>query len=658
MKKQTSIFTFWVFTALLPQLAAAGDAFVWEKITEKDWQVAPDSAKAIRNAVMIFEKITVDDHDLLNEKCYLTIYRRIKIFNAEGRKWGDFSLPYLKKKQKIEMIRGRTVLPDGREFPLLETQIFEKEILKAEGVKIKQKSFSLPGIADGCIVEYVVKYRMPSPYSVWIIQKEIPLLYGEYRWLFYRGRGWSSGFEELLGNVLTPNYLWLNTTQKYLAESRPSIKDPTEVFFAVNDVPAFEAEPHTLPDVALQTQLRCYYGSGTAPAAFWGEMSQTLSSILEKYTQNNKRGREVAASFSELKTKDEKIVAAYNWLQAHIRNISYLDEDNNEEFKDNKSVDETLKRGYGTQEDINFVFYDMLRELNIDAKIAYVVDRDENLFVPDAKYWQFDRSLVAVASLNGQYRFYSPGTLHLPPTQVPWFNEGIRAFVVGSLTEQFLPVPFSFTDLNRTRRMLTLQFQDESKLRGSLTEQRFGHYGRLLRVVLAQTPAGSRQEKLQKELESILPKAQIDSISATGTEGTNGPLTLNCKLETDPNAQHLGTTRLLVRPFSLFKPDTNAFQAGMRRNTIMLDYAHEFVELVQIGLPENWKVDALPADSTFANKIGECRVSFNNLGETLSVQRLFRLNRPFWPASDYVDVKALFQAKQAMEALAVVLKTP
>ncbi|MCI0697172.1 DUF3857 domain-containing protein [candidate division KSB1 bacterium] len=658
MKKPTIIFTFLVFAALLPQLAAAGDDFVWEKIADKDWQVAPDSARGIRSAVMLFEKITADDHDLLNEKCYLTIYRRIKIFNAEGRKWGDFSVPYLKKKQKIEMIRGRTVLPDGREFPLLETQIFEKEILKAEGVKIKQKSFSLPGIADGCIVEYAVKYRMPSPYSVWIIQKEIPLLDGEYRWLFYNGKGWPSGFYQLLGNMLTPNYLWLNTTQKYIAEQRPSIKEPTEVFFAVNNVPAFDAEPHTLPDVALQAQLRCYYGSPTTAAAFWGQMSQTLASSLEKYTRNNKRGREVAASFTENKTKDGKIAAAYNWLQSNVRNVNYLAEDNNEEFKDNKSVDETLKRGYGTREDINFVFYDMLREMNIDAKIAYVVDRDENLFAPDAKYWQFDRSLVAVPNSNGQYNFYSPGTLHLPLTQVPWFNEGIRAFVVGSMTEQFFPVPFSSADLNRTRRMLTLQLQDESKVHGKLTEQRFGHGSRSLRVVLAQTPASSQCDKLQEELENVLSKAQLDSISATGTDGTDRPLILNCNLKMDMNAQPLGTTRLLVRPFSLFKPDSNAFQANTRRYAIMFDYAHELVETMQIDLPENWKIDALPADSSFSNKAGECQLSFQNFGKTLSAQRMFRLNRPFWQASDYADVKTLFQARLTMGALAVVLRKP
>jgi hypothetical protein len=154
-----------------------------------------------------------------------------------------------------------------------------------------------------------------------------------------------------------------------------------------------------------------------------------------------------------------------------------------------------------------------------------------------------------------------------------------------------------------------------------------------------------------------MPKAEIDSLAATGAEASAGPVTLNCSLQTNMNAQRMGT-RLLLRPFALFKPDTNAFHADTRRTAILFDYAHELVELMHIDLPENWEMEALPSDTTFTNKAGKCHVSFQRVGKKLSVQKMFRLNRPFWPASDYTMVKELFQTQQAMEALAVVLKKP
>jgi hypothetical protein len=653
MNPQTKLGWLLVLALLLPLRAEAGDDFVWEPITAADWKVAEDTTKGIRDAVILFEKMIADDGKLLDKKCYLTVYRRIKIFNAEGRKWGDVNAPYIHKKQKIEAIRGRTVLPDGQEIPLLETQIFEKEVLKAGGVKIKQKSFSLPGISDGCIVEYFIKYRLPAPNSAWHFQNEIVLLQGEYRWLFYRGQGLPTGIFKILVGELAPNYLWLNTARKYKEEHRPSIKDPREVVFLVDNVPAFAKEPHALPEVSLQAQLRCYYGSATTPAAYWGEVAKGITTTLEEYTQSNKRVREAIASFGAPGTEEAKIKAAYDWLQSNLKNTSYLDSD--EELKDNKTADETIKHGYGTQEDINYIFYDMLREMNIDAKMAFVVDRDENLFAQDAKYWQFDRSLVAVPDGRGNYRFYSPGDLHLPSTHVPWFNEGIRAFLVGDVNQQFVVVPFSSAASNRTRRMFTLELEDDSKLEGKLAEQRFGHHARAIQLLLAQNTEAERQEKLKNELTPILPNTRIDSIAAIENKAPKAPVTLECNLQVSGIEQRLGS-RLLLQPFGFLKQSANPFHAGKRQYPIMFDHAYELADLMKIDLPDNWKVEALPADTTFENEAGYCEAHFQAYENTLSVQRLFRLNRPFWIAKDYPVVQELFQAKQVLDAMTVVLE--
>ncbi len=88
---------------LVPGVGVAGDEFKWEPITAADWSLKADSTKGIRHALMLFEKVTRDDTGELYE---LEIYRRFKIFDAEGRKWGDFNIPYVHKKQKVTAIRG------------------------------------------------------------------------------------------------------------------------------------------------------------------------------------------------------------------------------------------------------------------------------------------------------------------------------------------------------------------------------------------------------------------------------------------------------------------------------------------------------------------------------------------------------------------------
>ena len=94
--------------------------FGWSEIPDREWNVVEDPDNGIRDAVMLYENITADDTKLDDGKYYLTIHRRIKIFNAEGRKWGDVTLPAIHAKQDLEVLEGRTLRPDG-----VESYVFE-----------------------------------------------------------------------------------------------------------------------------------------------------------------------------------------------------------------------------------------------------------------------------------------------------------------------------------------------------------------------------------------------------------------------------------------------------------------------------------------------------------------------------------------------------
>ncbi len=686
MMAQTGRLLFFFAALLLPPTLRAGNSFDWEPITDIDWRVVEDSANGIRHAVILFEKIIADDRRMDEQKCYLTIYWRIKIFDARGRHWGDVKAPLIHPEQKIETIRGRTVLPDGREFILSKSQIFEKKLVTAGGRKIKQKSFSLPGISDGCIVEYSIKYRIPQPNSLWLAQKEIALLRGEYHWRFYRWpekpkpakelftaslagitappKSLFAGIQRPLPDdvaeashenfAITPNYVWLHDNRPISVEPRPSGEDPEEFFFTIRNVPAFAKEPHSLPEIKRRDQLRCYYGEAISVETFWGAMARELAEQLENYGAKNKRAQKVIAQFSRPGSEEAKIEAAYQWCQNQIKNLSYLP--GNDKTKSNDTVDKTLERGYGTQADINYVFYHLLRAMNIDARIAFVADREKDLFIPSAQYWQFDRTLVAVPAGNGGYRFYSPGDMCLPSTHVPWFNEEERAFVIGDTIAQFVDVPISTAWQNRTIRVFKLQGKDDLNLAGEMFELSWGHAAQKFRLLAAQTERSQRQQRLQKALADLLPNAQLDSVVVHNPEAMDKPVTLSNKVKLSGNVKQSGD-RLLLQPFKLLRQNVNPFQADARANAVVFDYAYELVEALNIDLPANWEVEALPADTRFANKAGACDATFMKFGRTLSAQWRFKLSHPYCPPADYSHLRALFQARQTLSAATVVLRS-
>ena len=60
---------------------------MWKPVAEDDWKVAQDSAKGIRDAVMLFEKVYADESRIESKECRLRVYRRVKIFSARGKGW-------------------------------------------------------------------------------------------------------------------------------------------------------------------------------------------------------------------------------------------------------------------------------------------------------------------------------------------------------------------------------------------------------------------------------------------------------------------------------------------------------------------------------------------------------------------------------------------
>ncbi|MCI0512402.1 DUF3857 domain-containing protein [candidate division KSB1 bacterium] len=629
--------------------------FSWEMVTQADWDIKADPEKHIEDAVMIFEKIITDDQNMIQNKCYYELYRRIRILSDKGREWADVTVPYLAKEQKVERINARTILPDNKMVDLDPSQIFEKEVFKTEGIKIKQKSFSLPAVSSDCIIEYYIKFRLPEPENVWMIEKDIYLKRGVLQWKFYRGEGISDEVYNELVEFITPNYLFRFGDRVINIEKRPSIKAAEEVVFSIQEVPAFKSESYTLPDIAIKGQLRFYYGGNDSPAAYWGKFHKTINDELLEFTKKNNRGRKIVEEFNTLNSEKEKITAAYTWLQKNINNISYLE--TAEKYKTNKSVDDVLKNGYGTLYEINKTFYDMLREMNIDAKIAFVFDRDENFFIESAKYWQFDRAVVAVPKTLQDYDFYNPGGKYLPVGVVDWFTEGTSAFVIGDLTKQFFLIENSKSHFNRSDIFQQITMDPNFNINCTTTIRHKGHPARSIRLRLFQANEKEKEAYLQKAFSGLYPNCEVDSLKVEGLEDIAQDVTLKGNVSFAHIGQVMGD-RLLIKPADFLTKYENPFQSEARKFSVIFDYAKETNEYLQISLPAEWEIEAMPSDSLFQNNVGRYQIAFDILGagKTISVQRKYTLNHPFWDAKGYKQVKQLYQTMQIFDGFTVVLK--
>lgn len=127
----------------------------WRLVTPQELQMKTPLVEPDADSEAIFWEVRVDDSSA-NELA-LKHYVRVKIFTERGRdEFSKRDIPYIKG-TKIKDVDARVTKPDGSVVYLKKEDILERDIVKANGIKIKAKSFALPGIEVGSIIEY--RYR-------------------------------------------------------------------------------------------------------------------------------------------------------------------------------------------------------------------------------------------------------------------------------------------------------------------------------------------------------------------------------------------------------------------------------------------------------------------------------------------------------------------
>ncbi len=100
-----------------------------------------------------------------DQQHYESVYMRIKVLTEAGRKYADIQIPYARQESKITDVHGRTIHPDGSVIEF-QGKPFDKDYIKSKTVKIKMKTFTLPDVQVGSILEYRYTTRYGDN-SVW-----------------------------------------------------------------------------------------------------------------------------------------------------------------------------------------------------------------------------------------------------------------------------------------------------------------------------------------------------------------------------------------------------------------------------------------------------------------------------------------------------------
>ncbi|HSC44842.1 MAG TPA: DUF3857 domain-containing protein, partial [Candidatus Acidoferrum sp.] len=152
--------------------ARAARADEWKPISPEELKMTSLAEAPGAPAVILYREVNRDDAShAMSEYNYV----RIKVLTEEGRDKANVAIPFSKGKISIINVRGRTIQPDGK-ITEFDGKTYEQMVEKTKGVKYLAKTFTLPDVHAGSIIEYHYSKDFADHYifdSYWLLSEDL-----------------------------------------------------------------------------------------------------------------------------------------------------------------------------------------------------------------------------------------------------------------------------------------------------------------------------------------------------------------------------------------------------------------------------------------------------------------------------------------------------
>lgn len=613
---------------LLPNATSAADE--WLPINPADLALKDNPASPGSHAMILYR----EEHTNSMQAFY-TEYMRIKIFTEEGKKYGDVEIPFVKGLSDVKDVRARTIRPGGS-IVNFEGKPFEKVVVKAGGVKVLEKTFSLPDVQPGCIIEYKYRLQKDSDFywnTSWEVQQS----------LFTREAKFSitppSGPE-------APGLYW-NTFGLPNDLKLQKQKDGSYALDLQN-VAGVQQEDYSLPDSDLYSRVEFFFLSGTpkTPQQFWKDISKFWNDEIDRFV-NKKAVLEqvVAQTVSASDSPEAKLGKLYARVQ-QIRNTSYEDktvqEENREKLKDNNNVEDVLKHGYGTGRDINWLFLGLARAAGFPANEVYVVPRSEGVFrssLLNAR--QFSADVVRV-KVGTQDIYLDPASKFYPYGFLPWSETSASGLVVDKDSANLITTPAPKSDNATLERHATLQLAQDGSATGTLALDFTGTWGSAIRYDERDEDDSGRRKDIADEIKGWLPSdAKFEITKMSAWDDYASPLQIEGTL-TLPSYGTTAGNKILVPATPFIAPEPSSFRSATRVNNIYFNYPYRENDEVALKLPAGYQVESLPSPNQIPSGPMQYSVSMAKQGGELDSSRTFYENGLLYDVKFYGVIRHIF----------------
>jgi hypothetical protein len=630
---------------------SAGDD--WLPIPPADLALKDNPAQPGAHAMILYRESAVNETFAANDGTSTTEYLRIKIFTEQGTKEADVQIPYLKGISDIKDIRARTIQPDGT-VTNFNAEIFDKTVVKVSGAKVLAKTFTLPDVHPGSIIEF--KYREQSSEhqllnEKWIVSGHLFTRDARFSFKPYAGRGSFSLSYRQFGLP---------------ANSVPQLEKDGSYLLEVHNIPGIEEETFTPPENVLSTRVEFFYRSAQEPLSetpedYWGRRGKQWSDSLDQFI--NKRDilindlRNVISPDDSPEVKLQKIYARVQ----KIRNLSdehYKTgkEEKQEQLKPNSNVEDVLKHSYAYSRDINYTFVGLARAAGFEATEIWVAPRNSSLFFPKLKdSSQLHADIVWVRSGAKEY-YLDPAATYYPFGILPWYETATDGVRVGKQNGEIVKTPAPLASDARTIRHADMTLDEDGLAVGKIEVDFTGQRGAVRREEDRNEDETGRRKSLEDEIKGWLPTGSSFEVTSVGNWEKND---LPLHVEGTAKIPNLGTMaghRMLVTVAVFQASQARAFEPEKRVNPIYFHYPYEEIDTVKLRAPAGYRIENVPASVQVNPGPVAYEISAAQQDNSVEVKRHLLVSGIMFPVAVYPALRQFFNTVKTNDDAQIVFQ--
>ncbi len=611
----------------------AGDD--WRPLDPAELALKTSSVEKDADAEALFWEVRLDDSQL--EEFSLKNYIRLKVFTERGKEsQSRVELPFIGS-TRIKDIAARVIKPDGSIVELKKDDVFEKTIVNANGLKLKAKSFAIPGVEPGAIVEYRWREVIPGGSANKLriqFQRDIPVRNVTYFLKPFQGM----------------RYLPFN-----LGETQ-FVKDKDGFFkFTVTNLPAFREEPRTPPENQLRSWVFLYFSDDTklGPDNYWKNFGKTaFDGTKDSMKVDGEVKNAVGTIIGDASNAEEKLRRIYDFCRTKIKNVSDdasgLTDDEKKKLKDNKSPGDTLKRSQGTSSDIDYLFAALTRAAGFEAYYALSGNRDDLFFSKNLGNSYFLRSSFVAVRVGEKWEFFSPAEMYTEFGMLGWPEEGQDALVLDPKEPFWVRTPMAGPERSLEKRTGKFRLLDDGTIEGDVSIEYTGHLGFEKKEYNDDDSPAQREETLRSIVKKQMSTAELSEIKIENVTDPVKPFTYSYHLRVPGYAQRTGK-RLFLQPEVFEHGRGSVFPSANRKYDIYFNYPWSEQDHITIELPPGFTLDNADAPTSvtpdMTQRICAQEIKIGTNGQVIVYDRSFFFGgggHILFPVANYTALKQLF----------------